>query len=135
MEWDTYRPTDVDVLLEIDNYWLVMGEVKFVPPEKRNPKEYANTRAFVEQFVPTGQLLAIERIMTTWLWLRPRKRGFGFFAAHCTPADKDVLVRDAVVMATYHGPPHGWGLDTKDTVGELLDRWVAGILERKGRRG
>lgn len=79
------HPTDIDCLLEFDNKYLILFELKV----KGN-------------VAPLGQKLALQRIVDNWRKSKFGNDGWVIYAYHETEADDIIYLRDCKVFALYN---------------------------------
>jgi len=97
-------PTDIDMVIEIGNSTLIVGELK-----------YGNAE------VPIGQRLVIERICTNWA--KEGRHALGIIAHHQEKGD--VLVKDAKVTMYWDTERSKWVKPERDyTVKSIIDAYI-----------
>ena len=104
MNFQGMMPTDLDMVIEIGNSTLIVGELK-----------YGNAE------VPIGQRLVIERICTNWA--KEGRHALGIIAHHQEKGD--VLVKDAKVTMYWDTERSKWVKPERDyTVKSIIDAYI-----------
>lgn len=85
---DKVHPTDIDALLEFDNTYLILFELK-----KKGNK------------VPLGQKLALERICNAWIRDDKfvEKKAWVVYCTHDTKEDEIIYLKDCKVTSVFNG--------------------------------
>jgi len=84
-------PTDIDALLEFDDKYLLIFELKFSGSK-----------------VPLGQKLALERIIKNWKQSGSHRNGWVIYAQHDTIKGDTVYLKDCKVTSIYSDKEAGF---------------------------
>lgn len=86
-------PTDIDALLEFDDKYLIIFELKYKGAK-----------------VPIGQKLALERIIKNWkLSSKGYRDGWVIYAQHETPKGDIIYLKDCKVVSIYSDKEASFG--------------------------
>jgi hypothetical protein len=84
------HPTDIDLLLEFDKKFLILGEIKARGAD-----------------IPTGQRLVIERLCDVWDEGDGRK-SVGVSLCFTRPENNVIIAADCIVKSVYYGGNGSW---------------------------
>jgi hypothetical protein len=100
-------PTDIDFCFEVDNKYLLIGEVKM---KGKN--------------ITIGQKLVLQRIVDSWTKSGQGKLAIAYFVTHNTNASDDVVLADTDVESIYfNGQWRDKNIKFKQSVQILSEEW------------
>ena len=100
-------PTDIDFCFEVDNKFLIIGEVKMQGKS-----------------ITIGQKLVLQRIVDSWQKSGPDKLSIAYFVTHNTNASDDVILADTDVESVYfNGQWQDKNIKFKKSVQMLSEKW------------
>jgi len=100
-------PTDIDFCFEVDNKYLLIGEVKMKGKS-----------------ITIGQKLVLQRIVDSWQKSGDDKFSIAYFVTHDTSAAEDVILADTDVESIYfNGQWQDKNIKFKKSVQILSEQW------------
>tara|TARA_R110002073_G_scaffold269725_2_gene432899 strand:- start:736 stop:1143 length:408 start_codon:yes stop_codon:yes gene_type:complete len=100
-------PTDIDFCFEVDNKYLLIGEVKMKGKS-----------------ITIGQKLVLQRIVDSWQKSGDGKLSIAYFVTHDTNAAEDVILADTDVESIYfNGQWQDKNIKFKKSVQILSEQW------------
>jgi len=114
MQWGKLAPMDVDGMMEIDGYKLLLLEYKYGDAP-----------------MPEGQRIALERMADNWVNAEFGNDALVLVAVHYAPVEKIVDGSEAVVRQFYHNGKWTDNYDLEKTVKRVVEDYMLEDIKRK----